>query len=119
MTYFAKTYTQKELEETNITLPEYLRDLQPYPPSPNQKTFNTYGCRSLKLAAKFIHQLLRQYWNDNRQERVIESVKEQLFDVFKSDNLEEINNQNLDKKLKAIPFFTKGLENMSILFHTV
>ena len=40
--------------------------------------------------------------------------------MFKSENLsEDINNQNLDKKLKAIPFFTKGLENMSILFHTV
>jgi hypothetical protein len=97
-----------------------LKEVQLTNVAPNQKTFTTYGCRSLKLAAKFIHQLLRQYWNDNKQERVIESVKVQLFGVFKSDNLnEDITNQNLDKKLKAIPFFTKGLENMSILFHTV
>jgi hypothetical protein len=27
VTYFAKTYTQKELEETNITLPAYLKDV--------------------------------------------------------------------------------------------
>lgn len=121
MPSLARKYTPTELENSAELLPAHLRN-EPVPTyDASQKTFVTYGCRSLKLAPKFIHALLRQSWNDRTKERVIESVKESLFNIFKSPNSlnEDINNTNFAQKLKSIPFFTKGLENMSILFHTV
>lgn len=37
-------------------------------------------------------------------------------DVFESLS-EDVSNNNCGQKLKAIPFYTRGLENMVILFH--
>jgi hypothetical protein len=49
---------------------------------------------------------------------VIDTVKESLFLIFEC-LPEDLQNSNCSLRLKAIPFFARGLEIMVILFHAV
>lgn len=73
------------------------------------------------MSAKFLHLLLRQNWNERSRERVIESVKEAVFNIFtaKTSLQDDVNNSNFNQKLKSINFFISGLQNMSTMFQTV
>ena len=86
--------------------------------SPDVKTFQTYGCRSLKLTQRFIHPLLRQQWDPADRTRVIDSLKESLFSVVES-LPDSIGVNNIERRIKAVPFFVRALECMVILFHAV
>jgi len=113
----AQNNTALELEQSAALLPVKLRNNPPVS-DPNQKCFQTYGCRSLKLGARIIHQLLRQLWSPQDRSRVIDTVKESLFKIFEC-LPEDLQNNNCSVRLKAIPFFARGLEIMVILFHAV
>lgn len=128
--------TQEQLEESKDFLPSRLRD-QAYPThEPGEPVFLTYGCHSLKIGGTLITYLLRQQWSTNPQDgRVIDTVKELLFKVFRTREQasasdeetkghdfclhEDVNNLNYEKHLKATPFFCRALETMCFLFNTV
>ena len=77
--------TQQQLEESKHFLPPKLGD-QPFPMhEPGEPVFLTYGCRSLKIGGTLTTYLLRQQWTTNPQDgRVIESVTELLFKIFRT-----------------------------------
>ena len=123
----ARDNKMSELEQSPDLLPTHLKNSED--PNllydANKPMFLYYGCKSFKTISKFVHQILRQHWHEDRQNpnspRVIESVKEQLFKVFTSLTMitEEQQFTNLLVKMKAVPFFAKALDSMSIMLHSV
>jgi hypothetical protein len=70
------------------------------------------------LSTRFIHQLLRQAWSPAESTRVIDTIREKLLRVFEC-LPDDLNNNNFDKRIKAMPFFCRAIENMVILFHAI